>query len=87
MNRQQFEGNWLQFKGKVKEKWGKLTDDDIAQINGKYGQLMGALQKKYGYSKEQAEREFSSWNVESRGSTMGGSFRQADDEQKRRKAG
>ena len=66
MNREQFEGNWHLLKGKIKEKWGKLTDDDIARINGKYEQFVGALQKKYGYSKEQAERESSTWNYETR---------------------
>lgn len=62
MNRDQFEGKWKEYRGKIKEKWGKLTDNDIAQINGKYDQLMGSLQKRYGYHKEQAEKEFNSWN-------------------------
>jgi len=57
MNREQFEGNWHQLKGKIKEKWGKLTDDDVAIINGKYEQFVGKLQERYGYSKEQAEKE------------------------------
>jgi uncharacterized protein YjbJ (UPF0337 family) len=64
MNREQFEGNWHLLKGKIKEKWGKLTDDDITRINGKYEQFVGTLQKKYGYTKEQAERESSAWNNE-----------------------
>lgn len=66
MNREQFEGNWHLLKGKIKEKWGKLTDDDVAQINGKYEQFLGKLQKKYGYTKEQAERESNSWKYEER---------------------
>lgn len=57
MNWDQVEGNWKQFKGKVKERWGKLTDDDITSIEGKRDQLVGRLQKQYGYGKEQAERE------------------------------
>jgi uncharacterized protein YjbJ (UPF0337 family) len=54
-------GNWKQVKGKVKEKWGKLTDDDLEVIEGKKDQLLGRLQERYGYSKEQAEKELDSW--------------------------
>jgi uncharacterized protein YjbJ (UPF0337 family) len=57
MNWDQVTGNWKQFEGKVKEQWGKLTDDELAVIAGKRDQLAGLLQKRYGYSKEQAERE------------------------------
>lgn len=57
MNKDLFEGKWNQVKGKVKEKWGKLTDNDLTQINGKRDQLVGKLQERYGYQKEQAERE------------------------------
>ena len=64
MNRDQFEGNWHQLKGKVREKWGQFTNDDIAKMNGKYEQFLGNLQKKYGYSKERAEQEFKSWKFE-----------------------
>jgi uncharacterized protein YjbJ (UPF0337 family) len=45
----------------VKEKWGKLTDDDLNVIAGKKEQLVGRLQERYGYSKEQAEKELNSW--------------------------
>ncbi len=61
MNKDQFSGKWKELKGRVKEKWGKLTDDDIAQINGKWDQLSGTLQKKYGWAREQADREINSW--------------------------
>jgi uncharacterized protein YjbJ (UPF0337 family) len=61
MFKEEFEGNWHKFKGKIQEKWGKFTHDDIARINGKYEQFLGELQKKYGYSREQAEREFRTW--------------------------
>ncbi len=61
MNRDQFFGKWHELKGKVKEKWGKLTDDDIAMINGKWDQLSGKLQQKYGWAREQAEREINHW--------------------------
>ena len=57
MNWDQITGNWMQFKGKVKEKWGKLTDDDLTTINGRREQLAGVLQQKYGYAKDQAEKE------------------------------
>jgi len=57
MNWDQITGNWKQFKGKVKEKWGKLTDDDLTTINGRREQLAGVLQQKYGYAKDQAEKE------------------------------
>ena len=54
-------GNWKQFKGNVKEKWGKLTDDDLEVIEGKKDQLVGKLQERHGYTKEQAEKELKSW--------------------------
>ena len=57
MNWDQVAGNWKQFKGNVKEKWGKLTDDDLEVIEGKKDQLVGRLQERYGYTKEQAEKE------------------------------
>jgi uncharacterized protein YjbJ (UPF0337 family) len=57
MNWDQIEGNWKQFKGKVKEKWGQLTDDDLDQAAGRRDQLIGCLQKRYGYERDQAERE------------------------------
>ena len=57
MNWDQVKGNWKQFTGKVKEKWGKLTDDDLTTAGGQRDQMLGILQKRYGYAKEQAERE------------------------------
>jgi len=61
MNKDKFMGKWRELKGKVKEKWGKLTDDDISQINGKWDQLTGKLQQRYGWNKEHAEREMNDW--------------------------
>ena len=61
MNKETFEGKWNVLKGKAKEKWGKLTDDDLMKINGKKEQLVGQLQKKYGYIKEKAEEEINNW--------------------------
>jgi len=61
MNWQQVEGKWDNFKGKVREKWGKLTDDDIDVIAGKRDQLLGRLKERYGYEKDQAEKELNSF--------------------------
>jgi uncharacterized protein YjbJ (UPF0337 family) len=57
MNWDQIEGKWRQFKGDVKRQWGKLTDDDLTTIGGHKDKLVGALQERYGYSKDQADRE------------------------------
>jgi uncharacterized protein YjbJ (UPF0337 family) len=57
MNWDEIAGNWKQFTGKVKEKWGKLTDDDLTTSAGKRDQLAGILQQRYGYAKDQAEKE------------------------------
>lgn len=54
-------GNWKQFTGKAKEQWGKLTDDDLATINGKREQLEGKLQERYGYGKDQIRKEVDDW--------------------------
>lgn len=57
MNWDQITGNWKQFKGSIKERWGKLTDDDLTVIAGKKDKLSGLLQERYGYAKDQAEKE------------------------------
>jgi uncharacterized protein YjbJ (UPF0337 family) len=57
MNSDQIEGNWKQFSGKVKEKWGKLTDDDLTRIAGKKDQLVGMIQERYGIKREEAQKE------------------------------
>lgn len=61
MNWDQIEGNWKQFKGKVREKWGKLTDDELETIAGSKDRLVGALQEKYGVAKDEAERQLREW--------------------------
>ncbi len=61
MNKEILKGDWNIVKGKVKEKWGKLTDDDLTAINGKKEILLGTLQKKYGLAKEKAEQELNEW--------------------------
>ena len=62
MNWDRIEGNWKQFSGKVKEKWGQLTDDDLTRINGNREQLEGVLQERYGYAKDQAKAEIDRWS-------------------------
>jgi uncharacterized protein YjbJ (UPF0337 family) len=57
MNKDVFEGNWKQLRGKIKESWGWLTDDDLDKIGGQYEQLSGRIQEHYGWGKEEAERE------------------------------
>ena len=59
MNKDEISGNWKQLKGKAKEQWGKLTDDDMTVIEGKRDQLVGKIQERYGYAKDQAEKEVS----------------------------
>lgn len=61
MNWHRIEGNWKQIKGKVIEQWGKLTDDDLDTVDGKREQLAGKLQERYGYAKDEAERQLSDW--------------------------
>ena len=62
MNWDTVKGDWKQFSGTVKEKWGKLTDDDLTVINGKREQLEGKLQERYGHSKDQAKKEVDDWS-------------------------
>ena len=57
MNKDQIEGNWEQFKGKIKQTWGKLTDDDVALIKGNSQEFFGKVQEKYGIAKEEAEKK------------------------------
>jgi uncharacterized protein YjbJ (UPF0337 family) len=59
MNWEQIQGNWKQFTGHVKERWGKLTDDELTEIDGRRDSFIGRLQEKYGYDKERAEKELS----------------------------
>ena len=58
MNTDILQGKWREMKGKVKEQWGKLTDDDLDKIEGKSEQLLGLLQQRYGYARDKAEEEY-----------------------------
>lgn len=57
MNRDVLEGQWTKMKGKVREKWGKLTDDDLEQIGGKKDQLVGRIQERYGEQRDKIEKD------------------------------
>jgi uncharacterized protein YjbJ (UPF0337 family) len=57
MNSDQLEGKWKQVKGEVREKWGKLTDDDVHMVAGRREQLIGRVQERYGLAKEEATRQ------------------------------
>lgn len=70
MNEDVFEGMWKQMKGNVRDWWGKLTDDDMERIGGKKDKLVGALQERYGYTRERAEEEVDRRTREFQGSTQ-----------------
>ena len=57
MNTNQLKGDWTQVKGKLRERWGRLTDNDLAMIAGQREQLVGLLQKRYGEAEEEIERQ------------------------------
>ena len=59
MNNDIAEGNWKQLKGKIRENWGKLTDDDVDKIAGRRDHFIGKIQERYGVNKDEAEKE---WN-------------------------
>jgi uncharacterized protein YjbJ (UPF0337 family) len=61
MNSDTMAGKWKQLKGKVKETWGDLTDDDLKNVEGKRDQLIGRIQEKYGQSKDEIERKLKSY--------------------------
>ena len=58
MNDDVFEGKWKQIRGQAKVWWGKLTDDDLEKVNGKFDRFIGMLQEKYGYTRQQAAEEY-----------------------------
>ena len=62
MNWDRIEGDWKQMAGKVKQKWGNLTDDDMLKMKGKREELEGVLQTRYGYNKDQVKKEIDSWS-------------------------
>jgi uncharacterized protein YjbJ (UPF0337 family) len=63
MNWDRVQGQWKQLKGKIKTKWGKLTDDDLDVIAGQKDQLIGKIQERYGLKKEEAQNQVEEWNA------------------------
>jgi uncharacterized protein YjbJ (UPF0337 family) len=61
MNWDQIAGKWSQFKGDVRQKWGKLTDDDLEVVAGSKDKLVGRIQERYGITKDDAQRQFDQW--------------------------
>ncbi len=57
MNWDQVQGMWKQYQGKIREKWGKLTDDDLQMIHGQRDQLVGRIQERYGITREEAHKQ------------------------------
>jgi uncharacterized protein YjbJ (UPF0337 family) len=64
MNGDRIEGNWKQLKGRVRERWGKLTDQDLTVIEGKREQLVGKIQERYGIAKDEAEKQLTRFSDE-----------------------
>ena len=63
MNKNTLEGKWHQLQGTMRQKWGRLTDDDVAFIFGSWERAVGKLQERYGWEKERAEKEMESWTA------------------------
>ena len=61
MNPDRIEGRWKQIKGKVREQWGRLTDDDLDVIAGRRDQLLGRIQQRHGLAKDEAQRQLKDW--------------------------
>jgi uncharacterized protein YjbJ (UPF0337 family) len=61
MDWNRIEGTWKEAKGKIKQKWGQLTDDDLAQINGHRDQLEGKIQQRYGLAKDMVRKDVDDW--------------------------
>ena len=66
MNKDQASGSWKELKGKIKQQWGKLTDDDLTVLEGASDELSGRIQKRYGIAKEEAEKQVESFRKANR---------------------
>lgn len=66
MNEDTLKGQWTQLKGHVREQWGKLTNDDVDQIQGRSEQLVGKIQERYGIARDEAQRQVNTWTPKSR---------------------
>ena len=78
MNNDRLQGEWKQVKGKVKEKWGKLTDDDLKVIDGQTDQLIGRIQERYGIAREEAQKQFEQFQTDYQRSMEHSAHRQAE---------
>jgi uncharacterized protein YjbJ (UPF0337 family) len=91
MNTDILQGKWRELKGRVKEQWGKLTDDDLDEIEGQAERLVGLLQQHYGYAKDKAEQEYKrfmdQWSGNGDGHDMSKRRRDGQHEEKRKPAG
>jgi uncharacterized protein YjbJ (UPF0337 family) len=61
LNQDYFGGKWKQLRGRLRQQWGRLTDDEVDQIAGSRDVMIGKLQERYGRSREEAERELDRW--------------------------
>jgi uncharacterized protein YjbJ (UPF0337 family) len=61
MNWDRIEGNWKQFKGQARQQWGKLTDDELDQVEGRREELVGRIQERYGIARDEADRQVRDW--------------------------
>ena len=86
MNSDQMKGKWKQMKGSVKERWGKLTDDDMDIIDGQQEQLIGKIQERYGLARDAAQKQVDEWNASVARESARESERQERDLEQRRKA-
>ena len=66
MNDDTLKGQWNQLKGRAREQWGKLTDDDLDQVQGRSEQLVGKIQERYGIARDEARRQVEAWSPETR---------------------
>ena len=64
MNWDIFKGNWTQLRGRIREQWGKLTDDQLDVIEGRRDMLLGKLQEAYGVTEDEADRQVKTWEDE-----------------------
>jgi uncharacterized protein YjbJ (UPF0337 family) len=62
MNQDTLKGQWTQLKGQIREQWGKLTNDDLDEVQGRSEQLVGKIQERYGVARDEAQKQVESWN-------------------------
>ena len=74
MNFESLKGQWQQMKGEAKRQWGKLTDDDLMEIDGNKDILIGKLQERYGYSRAQAEKDYDTFLSAQRSDRLGSDY-------------